>query len=129
MEKYKDRTNIHDQHICNAMLGIQVTALAELYALMEGLGVSRENSVAVFGETPVCSPAAKGASALMLAQNHNPLFPVDLIRKDLGYVDVEAGSPNRVPLSHAALEVFKAAEASGLSASNMTAVSKLYSGD
>lgn len=111
----------------NAMLGIQVTALGELLALTEQTGISRERLVAVFGETPVCSLAAKGASALMLAGNHTPLFPVELIRKDLGYVESEAGSPERIPLTHAALEVFGAAEAAGLSDLNMTAIARLYS--
>jgi 3-hydroxyisobutyrate dehydrogenase len=104
--------------IANALFGIQVAALAELIARMPALGLDPAPAVALLGETPVLSPAAKGAAGLMLAGNHAPMFPVDLVAKDFRYAIGDAV----MPMAGAALARFEAASAAGFGDRNLTAL-------
>lgn len=111
----------------NALFGVQVAALAELTGALARTGVDLEEAVRIIGATPVCSAAAKGALASMLAKEFAPLFPVELLEKDLGYVHhlaMAAGS--EVPLSDAARAVMSAAIARNLGADHLTGIVRLY---
>lgn len=110
----------------NALLGIQVAALAELLGASRAMGLDMRKTVAVLGQVPVCSPAAKGAAEGMAARLFAPAFPVDLIEKDLGYLAREAAGC-ALPLNAAARAVFERAIRDGHGADNMTAVAQLYS--
>jgi len=78
----------------------------------------------VIAATPVCSPAARGAAASMLAGNFAPLFPVELVEKDLGYAIAAAGSPMAAPVTVAARGV-RGAVRHGFGGDNLTAVARL----
>ena len=110
--------------LVNAMMGVQVAALAELLAAMRKSGVDEARAAEVFAQTAACSPAAKLACGSMLARNYAPLFPVELVEKDLGYALHAAGGD--APVSEAARAVFAAAAAKGHGAGQMTAVAELY---
>ncbi|MAK63013.1 MAG: 3-hydroxyisobutyrate dehydrogenase [Ponticaulis sp.] len=110
----------------NAMMGVQVTALAELLAATEKDGISKARAADVFGSTIVCSPQMKIVSGLMAQGNHAPLFPVELIEKDLGYAVKEAGGAQALPVTSAARDVFTSAVTVGDGDLNMSAVAKLY---
>lgn len=111
----------------NALFGLQVAAVAELLALGEALGVSKQNGADILGETPVLSAAAKGAAAAMVARAFAPMFPIDLVEKDFGYVAATAGAAGAaVPLSETARAVFAKAKASGYGGDNITGVAQLY---
>ncbi len=113
--------------IVNALFGLQVAAVAELLALGEALGVPKQNGADILGETPVLSPAAKGAAAAMVARAFAPMFPIDLVEKDFGYVAATAGAAGAaVPLSEAARAVFAKARAAGYGGDNITGVAQLY---
>jgi 3-hydroxyisobutyrate dehydrogenase len=108
----------------NALFAVQVATVAELLAGLGQHGIAPNQAAAIFGELPVTSPAAKGALAGMVQQNFAPMFPIDLVVKDLGYalesVDVEQ------PSTTAAKAIFSKALAAGLGESNITGIAKLY---
>lgn len=112
----------------NALFGLQVAAVAELLALGEALGVPRQRGAEILGETPVLSPAAKGAAAAVVAGAFAPMFPIDLVEKDFGYVTATAAAAGAaVPLSEAARSVYAKAKAASYGGDNITGVAQLYS--
>lgn len=110
--------------LLNALFAVQVAALAELLpTVREGLSPGVLNSLA---DLPVFSPAAKAALAGMLAEAFEPLFPIELVVKDLTYAVRQGGTPAELPVTQRAREVFQAAEVRGLGDLNLTALAKLY---
>lgn len=113
--------------VVNALFGIQVAALAELLGVLRKSGVDCAKASEIIGQTPVCSLAAKGALASMLAGNFAPMFPVELVHKDFGYVRRLAESSGaRMPVGDAAANVMGDAVSRGMGAENLTGVARLY---
>ncbi len=110
----------------NALLGIQVTALAELMGMFQRNGVDASSALNVIGQTAVSSPAARQIAGLMLAEDISPRFPVELIEKDFGYALEAAGSREAAPTIAAARQIFQEAMRKGLGPSNMTSVVQLF---
>jgi 3-hydroxyisobutyrate dehydrogenase len=110
----------------NALLGVQVTVLAELIGLLKRSGADVASAVKAIGGTAAWSPAANNLSSSMLAGNFSPQFPVELIEKDFGYAVDAAGSPEDVPTIAAARGVFQKAIANGFGGDNMTSVVQLF---
>lgn len=108
--------------VANTLFAGQVALIAELIGRARALGLEPGALMAALGETPLLSPAAAGASALMLSGRDDPLFPVDLVRKDLGYALEHAD----MPVAGAARAVFDRAAASGWGGANLTAIHRLY---
>lgn len=113
--------------IANALFGIQVAAMGELIGRMPALGLDPAAAIDLLGSTPVLSPAAKGAATLMLADRHDPMFPVDLVSKDFGYAI--GAAPGAMPVTATTLAVFDRAQAAGLGDANLTAVARLYAAE
>lgn len=109
----------------NAMLGVQVTALAEVIALLARQGVQVDKVLAAMAATPVWSPVAGYLSASMISADFAPQFPVALIEKDFGYTLQLAGAAQHAPTLASAHQVFLDALAQGLGEENMTSVIKL----
>lgn len=113
--------------LINALFGIQVTAIAELLGLAAAQGLDLARIAAIIGETPVASPALKGAMGGMLAGAFAPMFPIDLVAKDFALArNASQLSGARSPMTDAAATVFDDALAAGLGGENLTAVAKLY---
>lgn len=111
----------------NGMLGVQVAALGELLGFVEKLGLDRAKAAEILAATPVCSPVAKMAASGMVAENFAPMFPVELIEKDFGYIaDVAESHSAKVPMAEAARRIFGTAMEHGDTDLNMTAVAKRY---
>lgn len=111
----------------NALFGIQLAAIGELIGLAKKIGLDAAKAVEILGATPVCSPAAKLAAGAMLAGNFAPMFPIELVEKDFGYVIDEAGRVGaKVPVSSATREVFGDAKSHGFGADHITGVVKLF---
>jgi 3-hydroxyisobutyrate dehydrogenase-like beta-hydroxyacid dehydrogenase len=111
----------------NTLFGIQVAALAELLGVLRRNGIECSQACDVIGQTPVCSPAAKGALASMLAGNFAPMFPVELVHKDFAYARrLAESSAARTPVADAASNVMAEAVSRGMGADNLTAVARLY---
>lgn len=112
----------------NAMLGIQVTGLAEVIGMLQRRGVDAAPVLAAMAGTSVWAPIATYLSNTMVNGNFAPQFTVELIEKDFGYILKEAGSTEEAPTIAAAREVFRQAIARGLSHENMTSVVKQFAG-
>ncbi|MBE9097969.1 NAD(P)-dependent oxidoreductase [Vacuolonema iberomarrocanum] len=111
----------------NALFGVQVVALAELLGLLSKSGLPPEAAMACLGELPILSLAAKGAGGLMVAQNHAPLFPLELVEKDFRYVTQTAHSLEAmIPASSVVLETYRRAIAQGYGGENITGIVQLF---
>jgi len=111
----------------NALLGIQVAALAEIIGLLKHNDVDPEQALKAMSATSVWSPVATVMSNSMLSNNFAPMFPVELIEKDFGYALQAAGSLSSAPTTTAVRDVFRLAMAQGLGQENMTSIVKLFS--
>lgn len=107
----------------NTLFGVQVAVLAELLPMLRRAGVDVERATDILGQTPVMSPAARGAAAGMLARTFTAQFPVELVEKDFGYLLVEVSD---APLSRATRAVFAQAIERGFGGDNLTSVIRLY---
>ncbi len=111
----------------NALFGIQVAAFAELIGLLKSSGVDVTKAIDIISTTPVCSVAAKGAAASMLAANFAPLFPIELIDKDLRYTQEAAANYSAcLPLTDVTKNVMTRAISKGLGADHLTSIVQLY---
>ncbi|MGH1345583.1 MAG: NAD(P)-dependent oxidoreductase [Nannocystales bacterium] len=111
----------------NALFAIQVASLGELLGSLARGGIEPAAAMEVLGGLAVTSPAAKGTGGLMVREEYSPLFPVELVAKDLGYASAEASRlGGSAPISSAAADVFAAATKQGYGAENLVAVAKLY---
>src|ERR1700761_2206888 len=110
----------------NALLGVQVTALAELIGLLKRSGADPAGALKAIAGTAAWSPAATNPSGSMLAGSFSPQFPIELIEKDFGYTVDAASSPEAAPTIFAARGVFQKAIAHGLGGQNMTGVVQLF---
>ena len=111
----------------NSLFALQVAAFGELIGLMNGCGLDKKKAVEVLASTPVCSPAAKMAATAMVAGKFSPLFPIELVEKDLSYA-VQTARMNNVtlPLVEATRSVFTKAITQGYGENNITGVVRLY---
>ncbi|NWD74017.1 NAD(P)-dependent oxidoreductase [Pseudomonas gingeri] len=112
----------------NAMLGIQVTGLAEVVGLLKRSGADVPKVLQAMAKTSVWAPVMAYLSNTMLTENFAPQFPVELIEKDFSYTLKEAGAITNAPTIAAAHDVFLSAIAQGMGAENMTSVVKLFTG-
>jgi len=113
--------------IVNALLGVQVAALAELWGVARRAGLDAGALAETTGALPVVSLAAKGALASMLAHRFEPLFPLALVEKDLRYaLAMGRVGGAQTPVTERVAEVVRSAVAAGLAAENLTALAKLY---
>jgi 3-hydroxyisobutyrate dehydrogenase len=111
----------------NTLFGIQISALGELIGLMKGCGLDETKAVEILTSTPVCSPAAKGAAAGILARNFSPLFPIELVEKDLSYaVQTAQANGGNLPIAAATQLTFSEAIQHGHGADNITGIAQLY---
>ncbi|MFZ4831763.1 NAD(P)-dependent oxidoreductase [Rouxiella sp. Mn2063] len=110
----------------NALMGIQVTALAEIIGLLKRHGTDVNKALAAIAGTSVWAPIATYLSSTMLNGNFAPLFPVELIEKDFAYTLSAAGSTGAAPTVAAAHDVFRQALERNLGQENMTSVVKLF---
>jgi 3-hydroxyisobutyrate dehydrogenase len=110
----------------NALLGVQITVLAELIGLLRRSGADAGRALQAVAGTVVWSPVANYLSGSMLTGDFSPQFPVELIEKDFNYIVQAAGSAEATPTIAAARDVFRDAIDAGLGELNMTAVVKLF---
>ncbi len=113
----------------NAILGIQVTAYAEIIGMLQAAGLDPARSLKAIATTPVWAPVATFFTGSMLSANFAPQFPVGLIEKDFRYALKVAGAAEKVPAIATAHGVFQKAIAQGLAELNMTSVVTLYDGE
>ncbi len=111
----------------NALFGVQVAALAEVLGLLRAAGIAEGDAVETLSAMPVTSPAMKGVGGLMAKRVFDPLFPIDLVEKDFGYVVETANALSaNVPTASAVRAVYGTAIEAGLGDENIHGVLKLF---
>jgi 3-hydroxyisobutyrate dehydrogenase len=111
----------------NTLFAVQVVTVAEWVGLFAREGVDLGRAVETFGALPVTSPAVKAALAAMVAEQFAPQFPIELVAKDLGYAATLGQARSaELPMTHAARELFAAANARGHAGENITAIVRRY---
>ena len=111
----------------NTLFAAQVAMMAELIGLLQRSTVNETKAIEIMSTTPVCSAAAKGAADAMLAGNVAPLFPIELVEKDLTYAArITEKYSAHTPIAKTALHVFRTAKQEGYEKDNITGVAKLF---
>ncbi len=109
----------------NTLLALQVAGLAELIPILKRAGVDAKHVLDVVAQTPVWSPVAARTAQSMLAGAFQPMFPVEMMAKDMGYALASAGDPRKAPLIAATRQAFADGIERGLGDRNMTAIVQL----
>ena len=113
--------------LVNGMLAAQEAALAELLAMVEGLGHDHRRAFEILCETLVASPMLKNYGKMMIEGTDDVMFPVDGILKDLGIISSAAeGVQQDVPVTQGATAGFKLAHGAGLGQRNQTEILRAY---
>lgn len=111
----------------NALFATQVAAVAELLGWLGRAGLEVERALEVLRALPVMSPAAAVAAGSMVTRQFAPLFPVELVTKDLRYALQSAATQGAaLPLTGQVQEAFRRAEEQGFGAEHLTAIARLY---
>ncbi|NRA98562.1 MAG: NAD(P)-dependent oxidoreductase [Rhodobacteraceae bacterium] len=103
----------------NTALGIQTAMMAELLRLGQAFDIAPATLLDLLAPTPVMSGTATVMGNLIAAGKHDPLFPVDLLIKNLGYA---LGSGADMPVTQAVLAAFEATSAAGHGDQNISAI-------
>lgn len=112
----------------NSLFAIQVSALGELISFMGGCGLDENQAVEILSSTPVCSLAATKAGKAMVSSQFAPLFPIELVSKDMSYALKTAQANNVIlPLVEATQKVYAEAIKQGYGDDNITGLIQLYS--
>lgn len=113
--------------LVNTLFATQVAVIGELLAVARRTGLAAHCLAEVLATLPVTSAAAKGAAAAMVSARFEPLFPIALVRKDLGYaLAMATGAGASAPVTQCISDQFTNASKRGLDRENITAVCKLY---
>jgi 3-hydroxyisobutyrate dehydrogenase len=113
--------------INNFVCGVQVAALAEALAMIEGSRLDRAKALEVLASGAPGSPLVKTVSARMTKPDYTPNFLLRLLAKDLGYA-IQEGNKLSIELLTvaAALKEFQKAIAAGHGDKDMAAVVELF---
>jgi 3-hydroxyisobutyrate dehydrogenase-like beta-hydroxyacid dehydrogenase len=109
--------------LVNGLFAAQLAAMAEALAIAESLGVAPSALSELLATLPTTSPGLANAARLMAANDTRPMFTIDLVAKDLGYLEALAAARGiAMPALGAAAQRFRAASAQGDGARNVTAL-------
>ncbi len=80
----------------NGLLAVQLAAAGELLGTAQANGLSPDALAELLAALPVTAPALARSLPRALAGDTSPNFPLDLVGKDLGYLDGLPGGPRPV---------------------------------
>ena len=111
----------------NALFGIQVAALGEVLGMTRRSGISDADAIEALSSMPVTSPALKGVGALVAARKFDPMFPIELVEKDMGYYAKTAKRlGSSTPTGSAVRAVYQQAIEAGFGGDNIAGVAKVF---
>ncbi|MEM1415187.1 MAG: NAD(P)-dependent oxidoreductase [Myxococcota bacterium] len=115
--------------VVNAYFATQTAAMGELLGFAAKAGVGAERAAEILGALPITSPALKGLAGLMVKGAYAPLFPVELVAKDLRYAEAAAVAVGAtLPTAGGARAAFEAAIDAGDGGLNIQGVAKQFLG-
>ena len=102
----------------NGLLAAQTAAMAELLAYGSRMGLDMSSALDLITPIPVTSPAAAFVGRQIADGTHAPMFTIDLLVKDLGYLI----SGSDAPFMAAVRNSFERAQSRGLGGQHISAV-------
>lgn len=110
----------------NALFATQVAAWAEVLGALGKAGIEPSAAVELLGSTPVASPVMRGVAPTIVARRFEPLFPIDLVHKDLRYfVEAATEAGAEVPTTAAVRDAYARAQRAGHGEDNITGIAKV----
>jgi 3-hydroxyisobutyrate dehydrogenase-like beta-hydroxyacid dehydrogenase len=110
----------------NAQYGVQVAIWAEMLALLERLEIAPENAVEILNTLPTTSPTMQIAGKLLAAKKYDPMFPIELVEKDLSYgLKLAENIKLKTPVLEVVRSVYAQAKAQGYGGDNIVGVAQL----
>jgi 3-hydroxyisobutyrate dehydrogenase len=111
----------------NALFAAQLQSIAELLGFLAHNGFEVKAAAALLGQFPIVAPPIAVAASMMAAQNIAPLFTIDLIEKDLGYIlETARLSGAALPGATGTRAIFQTAQAKGLGQANVSGLAALF---
>jgi 3-hydroxyisobutyrate dehydrogenase len=111
----------------NAYFAAQVAAMSELIHGLSHHGLNASTTADLVGQMPITSPALAVAARAIAGGQHAPLFPLELVEKDLSYhLAASADAGARTDVSSLSLALVRRAGAMGLSSQNITALERVF---
>lgn len=112
----------------NALMATQIASLAEMLRFVRAGGIADDAWQAIVSDLPIFGPRSVGAHGAMIADQHEPNFPVELVEKDLAYcLDVAKQLALDVAFVARTHESFRTAREAGHGDDNITAVMRVCS--
>ena len=110
----------------NAQYGVQVAIWAEMLALLERLEIAPENAVEILNTLPTTSPTMQIAGKLLAAKKYDPMFPIELVEKDLSYgLKLAENIKLNTPVLEVVRSVYAQAKDQGYGGDNIVGVAQL----
>jgi 3-hydroxyisobutyrate dehydrogenase-like beta-hydroxyacid dehydrogenase len=111
----------------NTLFAAQLESVAELLGFLTRNGFAADEAAALLGAFPIVAPPIAGAAKMMAAKSVAPLFTIDLIEKDLGYIiDTAARSGASLPGAQSARAAFQRAQQQGLGQANISGLAAVF---
>ena len=111
----------------NTLFATQVAALSEALGILNKTGISVESAVDLLNRLPTTSLALKGIGISIKNKNYAPLFPIDLVAKDLKYMEQLGNSVNAPTSSFAAIQnIYQQAREIGYGSDNIAGIARLF---
>nr|WP_315480739.1 NAD(P)-dependent oxidoreductase [uncultured Rhodoferax sp.] len=110
----------------NALFAAQLHSVAELLGFLTRNGYALDDAANWLGEFPVVAAPIAAAAKMMAAGTTTPLFTIDLIEKDLGYLlDTARASGAALPGASMARAAFQRAQQRGLGGANVSGLASV----
>lgn len=111
----------------NTLFAAQLQSVAELLGFLSLNGFEPVRAAELLAQFPIVAAPVAGAAKMMAARSTAPLFTIDLIEKDLGYIlDAAAASGADLPGATNVRAVLNKAQAKGLGQSNVSGLAALF---
>ena len=111
----------------NGLFAIQVAALSEVLGVLRKTGISIESAVNLLNEMPITSPALKGIGNLIASNHYAPLFPINLVEKDLRYLEqLGISQASSMSVVTGIKQIYQQAQQAGYGDDNIAGVAQLY---
>jgi 3-hydroxyisobutyrate dehydrogenase len=111
----------------NTLFAAQLQSVAELLGFLSRNGFGAEEAAELLGKLPIVAPPVAAAARMMAARSTAPLFTIDLIEKDLGYIlETAAASRADLPGAQNIRAIFQLAQARGLGQANVSGLAAIF---
>ena len=83
--------------------------------------------VDIFSKMPITSPALSAIGNLIASENYQPLFPIDLVTKDLQYTEnIASQTGAKTPFIAKIREIYQQGQQAGYGQNNINGIIQIY---